>query len=206
MPISLPRDANRITVIGGTSSADGTTPTTIYVDPTSHRVLVDSSGGTGTVTSVASADGSITVTNPTTTVDLAIVKAPILTTARNINGVSFNGSANITIPEMVWTATTVNATMVINNGYLANKGTLLTLTLPVTAAVGSVLQIAGMNAGLWSIAQNASGIIHYGNQNTTTGVTGSLSSILTYDAVKLVCSVANNEWVVASSVGNLTVT
>lgn len=53
--------------------------------------------GSGTVTNVASADGSILVTNPTTTVDLAVVSAPILTTARTIGGVSFNGSANITV-------------------------------------------------------------------------------------------------------------
>lgn len=52
-------------------------------------------GGTGTVTSVASADGSITVTNPTTTADLAVVKAPIWTTARLLAGNSVNGSANV---------------------------------------------------------------------------------------------------------------
>lgn len=53
-------------------------------------------GGTGTVTSVASADGSITVTNPTTTVDLAVVKAPKWTTARLLAGNSVDGSANVT--------------------------------------------------------------------------------------------------------------
>lgn len=46
--ISLPRDNNRITVIGGTSSSDGVTPTTIYVDPSTHRMKVDLAGG-GTV-------------------------------------------------------------------------------------------------------------------------------------------------------------
>lgn len=51
--------------------------------------------GSGTVTSVASADGSITVTNPTTTVDLAVVKAPIWSTARLLAGNSVNGSANV---------------------------------------------------------------------------------------------------------------
>lgn len=35
------RDENRVTTLMGVSSADGTTPTTIYVDPTSHRMLVD---------------------------------------------------------------------------------------------------------------------------------------------------------------------
>lgn len=55
-----------------------------------------SSGGGG-VSTVASADGSITVSG-TTAIDLAVVKAPKLTTARTIAGVSFDGSANISIP------------------------------------------------------------------------------------------------------------
>lgn len=56
-----------------------------------------SGGGAGTVTSIGSADGSITVTNPTTTPDLSVVKSPKLTTARTIGGVSFDGTANITV-------------------------------------------------------------------------------------------------------------
>lgn len=63
----------------------------------STHTLSAGGGGGGTVTSVASADGSITVTNPTTTPDLAVVKAPKLTTARTIGGVSFDGTANITV-------------------------------------------------------------------------------------------------------------
>lgn len=54
-------------------------------------------GSGGGVSSVASADGSVTVTNPTTTADLAVVKAPKLTTARTIAGVSFDGTANISL-------------------------------------------------------------------------------------------------------------
>lgn len=56
MVISLSKDANRITVIGGTSSVDGVTPVAIYVDPTTHRLKVDASStanitiGTSTIT------------------------------------------------------------------------------------------------------------------------------------------------------------
>lgn len=59
------------------------------------RITVANNGSAGTVTSVASADGSITVTNPTSTVDLAVVKAPIWSTARLLAGNSVNGSANV---------------------------------------------------------------------------------------------------------------
>jgi hypothetical protein len=95
--------------------------------------------------------------------------------------------------------------MAVNTGYLANKGTLLTMTLPATSAVGSVVRIAGMNAGLWKIAQAANQYIKFGNQATTIGVGGSLASVLTYDCVELVCIVADLGWVVTSSVGNITV-
>lgn len=57
---------------------------------------IGAGGGSGTVTSVASADGSVTVTNGTTAADLAVVKAPKLSTARLLAGNSFDGSANTT--------------------------------------------------------------------------------------------------------------
>lgn len=78
-------------------SVDGVT---ITGNGTVGNPLVAVGGGSGTVTSVASADGSITVANPTTTVDLAVVKAPILTTSRTIGGVLFNGSSNI-VPQTI---------------------------------------------------------------------------------------------------------
>lgn len=53
--------------------------------------------GTGTVTSVTSADGNATVAATTTTPVITIVSAPKLQTARNINGTSFDGTGNITV-------------------------------------------------------------------------------------------------------------
>lgn len=41
---SFPREDNRVPVIGGVSSVDGLTPKVIYVDPTTHEVLVKSTG------------------------------------------------------------------------------------------------------------------------------------------------------------------
>jgi hypothetical protein len=54
-------------------------------------------GGTGTVTSISSTSGDLTIANPTTTPTLTVISAPKFTTARTINGVSFDGTANITI-------------------------------------------------------------------------------------------------------------
>lgn len=93
----------------------------------------------------------------------------------------------------------------VNNGYIANNGSLVTVTLPDTAAVGDVVRVAGYGAGGWKVAQNASEIIHFGPVDTTTGVGGSLASTNRYDAVELVCTVANLEWVVVTSMGNITI-
>ena len=37
---NAPRDNNRVPTLIGVSSSDGTTPTTVYVDPTTHRLYV----------------------------------------------------------------------------------------------------------------------------------------------------------------------
>lgn len=93
----------------------------------------------------------------------------------------------------------------VNNGYLANNGSLVTITLPDTAALGSVVRVSGVGAGGWKIAQNASEIIHFGNTDTTTGTGGYLQSTHVRDSIELVCCVANTEWNVLSSQGNITV-
>src|SRR5690606_41586834 len=92
-----------------------------------------------------------------------------------------------------------------NNGYRANNAGLVTLTLPVTAAVGTVIRVAGKGAGGWLIAQNAGQTIHFGVVDTSTGAGGSLASTLQYDSVELLCTVADTEWTVLSVIGNLTV-
>jgi hypothetical protein len=106
---------------------------------------------------------------------------------------------------MTWSAVADDGNLSINTGTIANKGTLLTITLPTTAAVGSVIRISGMGAGGWKLAQNASEIIHFGNTDTTTGTDGYLASSHIRDAVELVCCVADTEWNVVSSIGNITI-
>lgn len=121
-----------------------------------------------------------------------------------------NGAGSITVNSigggLVWTDVTLaTQTIAINNGYTANRGTLITFTLPVSSAYGSVVYIVGKGTGLWTIAQNANQMIHFGSTTSTTGVGGSVSSILQYDVIKLVCTVADLEWTVIASIGNLTI-
>lgn len=105
-------------------------------------------------------------------------------------------------------ATNVTGTtqaLAINNRYYANNAALVTLTLPTTAAIGSTIQVRGVGTGGWRVAQNASQQIHFGNLSSTAGTSGRLDSTHRRDCVDLECVVANNEWQVVNSIGNIDV-
>lgn len=101
--------------------------------------------------------------------------------------------------------TGTSQTIVPNTGYIADNAALCTLTLPTTAAQGTLFRIAGNGAGGWLLAQNASQSVKFGNVATTAGVGGSLASNDPGDALECLCVVANTTWRVLSAVGNLTV-
>ena len=123
-------------------------------------------------------------------------------------------SKKITIANLIaslkivtWNNVTgTSASASVNNGYLANNASLVTITLPSSSAVLDIVRIAGVGAGGWKLAQNASGYVQYGNQITTVGTGGFLSSVNQYDAVELICTATNNGWTVISSQGNVSVT
>jgi hypothetical protein len=109
------------------------------------------------------------------------------------------GGGGLTWSEITGTS----QTMSVNTGYIANNAGLVTLTLPSTSAVGDVVRVTGKGAGGWRIAQPASVVIHFGNTDTTTGTGGYLQFTHRRDSVELVCVVANTEWNVVSSMGNI---
>src|SRR5215475_15232856 len=97
--------------------------------------------------------------------------AATLTAGTNIS--ISNGSGSITINStstaFTWNNVTSNTqAMAVNEAYVTNNGaTLVTYTLPATAAIGTTLGVAGFSSGGWTIAQNASQEIFFGNQHTT---------------------------------------
>lgn len=103
-------------------------------------------GGSGTVTSVTSADANATVASSTTTPVITIVAAPKLATARNINGVSFDGTAAITVPAAAETLTGTTLPALIGTELTALNATNITigtipaaqLPLATTGAFGAV--------------------------------------------------------------------
>lgn len=127
------------------------------------------------------------------------------------NGISItNGSGSITIATVDgannWTVVSgTSQAMAVNSGYISNNSGLVTLTLPATAAVGSVIQVQGLGSGGWQIAQNASQLIHIGASVTTTGISGYLASTNQYDSLTLLCVVSNTTWtVLGGPQGNIT--
>jgi hypothetical protein len=105
-----------------------------------------------------------------------------------------------------FTTVTVDGALANDRRVVANKGTLLTLTLPTTAAVGQEIEIMGLGAGGWKVAQNANQLIHKSGTASTTGTGGHLDSANRYDGVRLVCVVANTEWSVVIAQGSITIT
>jgi len=109
---------------------------------------------------------------------------------------------------LTWSVITADQAVVANHGYICNKGTLLTLTLPASSTAGDLFSVTGINIALgWKIAQNASQQIFFGTSSTTAGVTGSLASSQIRDSLQLVCVTGGSSsvWQVISSVGNITV-
>ena len=121
-----------------------------------------------------------------------------------------NGSGTVSWQDSVggiaWNEVTgTTQTAAIDNGYYCNNASLVTVTLPATAAAGSVVRVAGKGAGGWKIAQPSGVTIHFLDTDTTTGTSGYLEFTHKYDAVELLCITADTDWVVISSMGNITV-
>jgi len=106
---------------------------------------------------------------------------------------------------LTWTEVTgTSQSAAVNNGYIANNGGLVTITLPGTFAVGDIVQVVGKGAGLWVLDAPAGDTIHFGNQDTSSG--GTITATHRYDAIQVIGTVADTEWTVTGiSQGNLTV-
>jgi hypothetical protein len=113
------------------------------------------------------------------------------------NGVGFNPSWQTSV-GITWSREAGAAVAAVaNHGYINTNVGLTTFTLPAAAALGTVIEIVGESAALWTIAQNAGQNIQYGNVSTTPGIGGSLSASNRYDSVRIVCRVADTTWQVS---------
>ena len=127
--------------------------------------------------------------------------AAAITAGTGISVTNGSGSVSIAISGAdQWVDETGSSvTMTTNTGYTSDDGaSLVTFTLPTTSAIGDWVEINGKGAGLWKIAQATGQQIHIGTSATTSGATGSLSSVNQFDNVRLRCLTANTIWTVVS--------
>ena len=203
------------TYVGQTSI---TTLGTVTTGAWNATTIAVSYGGTGATT--LSANG-ILIGNGTSAVSATNLTngqlligstgvAPVAATLTAGSGITITNTAGaITIAAggasyVDQTATSV--TMAVNTTYGANNASLVTLTLPATAVVGSIIKVLGVGAGGWLIAQQAGQSIRIGSSVSTVGVGGSVASTNRGDGIELICTTANTGWQAAvGPQGNITV-
>lgn len=179
--------------LSGTTVANGTNAKPLFIAGTVGSFLEDIQAQVSAAITGAPADKN----------DAGLCSFDDTSFAVDANGyVTFIGSTS----DFTWNDVTgTTQAMAVANGYSANNAGLVTFTLPATAAFGDIIEVSGFGAGGWKIEQRASQTIHFGNSDTTTGTGGSLASTNRYDTVKLFCAVANTDFVVQRSNGNITV-
>lgn len=144
----------------------------VNVGSSTVRLVSEASGQLGTIDIVAGAGISVSPTANTLTI-----------------------SSTVSFP---WSTITVDQVADINNGYVTNSGSVINLTLPPVAPVGSVVAINGLGSGGWNAIANTGQNIIYNNSSSTTG--GALASTQQYDTVRFECLVANTTWTVAATI------
>jgi|688.fasta_scaffold63898_5 hypothetical protein len=150
--------------------------------PTNGQLLIGN--GTGYTQATITAGANITVTNGVGTISIA----------------STGGGGG----SLSWSSITANQSAAKDNGYFVTANA-VQVTLPASSAVGDTFKISLDGGTSWSVRQLAGQQIFIGNQNTTAGTGGSLTSSEQGDVIELVCRQANTQWRVTSIIGNITV-
>jgi hypothetical protein len=199
----------------------GTSSTAVWVDISPGSSLISpTDGGTGlsnpTAHSILIAEGASNFNPVLLTNGQVLIGStgldPVAATLTAGPGISIaNGAGSVTISGTAsgigWTDVTgATQAMVADSGYTANRSSLVTFTLPATAAYGTGLAVVGKGTGGWTIAQNVGQNIQIGSLSSTIGAGGSVSSTNQFDSINLVCTTANTTWTVLGGVqGNLTI-
>lgn len=212
---------------GGTTTSGAGNTVTVTTGPTVATTFTEDAGtatpalnnlnvlGTGGLTT-SGAGSTVTITTDGTIATQYTADSGTATPAAgNINvfggGAAVTSAAGSTITinstggGMVWTEVTVvgPTQLAVDNGYIANNGAQVGLTLPLTAAQGSKICIIGKGAGGWIVDQNAGQTIREVDSVTTTGVLGTVQSSEARATMCMVCITANSEWQITDSTGNL---
>lgn len=129
------RDQNFVPTLLGVSNVDGTTPIAVYADPTTHRLLVDSAAGAGTVTSV-----SVVTANGLAGSVATATSTPAITLTTTITGVL---KGNGTAISAATANTDYTPAVMTTGGDIIYGGALGVATRLANGSAGEVLQSNG---------------------------------------------------------------
>lgn len=200
-----------LTIQNGTGNADNVT-----------NLLEGRATSSGT-TSFIRADGLISGSSVSApTISATTISATTYENVNAVTGGTYNGTTGVITLSgtgsvngnqitgfstggggLTWNNSTTTQSASVDNGYVGTATTLTTITLPSTAAFGSIVEVVGTGTGLWRISQNVNQFINFGVATTTTGTGGYLSATSQYDCVKLLCTSADTAFVVTSAIGNI---
>ncbi len=175
-------------------------------------VQLEAGSSSGTVSSVATGlgltGGTITTTGtikfaqiaPTsfwanTSLSTNYPLETVLVEGANI-GISYSTGAitisAVNVGLIPWNAiTSTSGNLLVNEGFIINNASQVSMLLPATAALGSVISIQGYGAGGWKITQNDGQNIQIGGVSSTVGTGGSVASVNRHNSLTLVCVVPN---------------
>jgi hypothetical protein len=183
----------------------GGTPSTALLQAASLTL-----GWTGTLSGTRGGTG---VNNGASTITLG---GSLTTSGAFASTFTMTNTTSVTFPTSGTLATTAQLTgltwndvsgttqaAVVNNGYIISNAAQTTVTIPATAAEGSLFAVQGKGAAGWILQMNTGQICHFGSSPTTSA--GSLTSSNLWDCVEIICVTANTTFAVRSSVGNITV-
>lgn len=187
---------------------------------TNGQLVIGSTGVTPVAGSLASADGSITITPGAGTIDLAVSASndAILTVTGdsggalspnvgNMNilggpGVTTSGSGNtLTINSVVFTDQGASTSVTADSGSFSTAA--ITLTLPASPAQGEECIFVASTADALVIQAAGTQVINFGNSASSAG--GTLTSTAKGDSVTLRYQSSSDDWFVVGSQGNFTV-
>lgn len=215
---------NTVGTVGKIIRSDGTTnaySTSTFADTYNASDLLYSNGA-NTVTGLATANSATLVTSSTgvpawtssMTNGQVIVGStgatPVSATIGSSGNISITiGAGTLSIGTSGFASFTYNdvsgtsQAAAVNNGYIISNNSQTNVTLPATAAEGSVIAVQGKGTAGWILTANTGQVIHLGSSASSSG--GTLTSTNQWDAVEVVCVTANTTWAVKSVIGNLTV-
>lgn len=167
-------------------------------------LLVGNSAGFAVTSLPLLSNGTIPIGGAGGPVAANLIAGTGMTIVNGPNSITLNASS----AGFTWNNVTSGpVTLVAENGYFINSGSLITLVLPSIASsnLGDTIKIIGLGAGGWTITQLALEQINVAGDSTTAGIGGSVSSTNRGDCIELVYSPTSGLWVAEDFVGNLSI-